>query len=133
MTNPADPSLFQNEQVPVAGQQVNTASDYSENLSNNILLQTTEANIINLSQNNTAKSFIMFDSGAQATYVTKELKEKSNLVLFKQEKITTENFGSAESKVHNTGVVNFIVISASKNVYVEVLVIPRICSNLYNQ
>lgn len=75
----------------------------------------------------------MFDSGAQATYVTKELKEKSNLVLFKQEKITTENFGSAESKVLNTGVVNFIVISASKNVYVEVLVIPAICSNLYNQ
>ena len=37
MTNPADPSLFQNEQVPVTGQQVNTASDYSENLSNNFI------------------------------------------------------------------------------------------------
>ena len=31
VTNPADPSLFQNGQVPVAGQQVNTASNYSGN------------------------------------------------------------------------------------------------------
>ena len=98
MTNPANPSLFENEQVPVAGQQVNTASDYSGNLSNNILLQTAEANIINLNQNNTGKCFIMFDSGAQRTYVTKELTEKSSFVLFKQEKITTENFGSASRK-----------------------------------
>ena len=64
MTNSADPSLFQKEQISVAGQQVNTASNYSGNSSNNILLQTAEANILNLNQKNTAKSFILFDSGA---------------------------------------------------------------------
>ena len=64
MTNSEDPSSFQNEQVPVAGQQVNTASNYSGNSSNNILLQIAEANILNLNQKNTAKSFILFGSGA---------------------------------------------------------------------
>ena len=64
VTNSIDPSSLQNEQVPVAGQQVNTESNYSGNSSNNILLQTAEANILNLNQKNTAKSFILFDSGA---------------------------------------------------------------------
>ena len=64
MTNSADPSSFKNEQVPVAEQQVNTTSNYSGNSSNNILLQTAETNILNLNQKNTAKSFILFDSGA---------------------------------------------------------------------
>ena len=45
VTNPADQSLFQNGQVPIARQQVNTASNYSGNSSNNILLQTAEADI----------------------------------------------------------------------------------------
>ena len=70
MTNSADPSSFQNEQVPVAGQQVNTTSNYSGNSSNNIFLQTAEASILNLNQKNKAKDFILFDSGAQRTYIT---------------------------------------------------------------
>ena len=65
MTNPADLSSFQNGQVPVAGQQVNTASTYSGSSSNNILLQTAEANILNLNQKNTAKSFIAFVCNAK--------------------------------------------------------------------
>ena len=98
VTNSADPSLFQKEQIPVAGQQVNTASNYSGNSSNNILLQTTEANILNLNQKNTAKSSFLFDSGAQRTYITKELKQKLNLIPFKQDKIAIKVFGSTESK-----------------------------------
>ena len=133
MTISADPSLFQNKQVPVVGQQVKTASNYSGNSSNNILLQTAEANILNLNQKNTAKSFISFDSGAQRTYITKELKEELNLIPFKQEKIAIKVSGSTESKVEDIDVVKFIVIGATKNVYVEALVIPTICSNLYNQ
>ena len=74
VTNHVDPSSFQNGKVLVAGQQVNTASNYSGNLSNNILLQTAEASILNLNQNNTVKSFTLFDSGAQRTCITKELK-----------------------------------------------------------
>ena len=66
-------------------------------------------------------------------YITKELKEKFNLVPFKQEKIAIKVFGSTESKVQNIDVVKFVVIGARKNVYVEALVIPTICSNLYNQ
>ena len=44
-----------------------------------------------------------------------------------------EGFGSTESKVQNIDVVDFIVIGARKNAYVEALVIPTICSNLCNQ
>ena len=71
MTNPANPSSFQYRQVPVAGQQVTTASNYLGNSLNNILLQTAEANILNLNQSNTAKSVILLYSGAQHTYITK--------------------------------------------------------------
>ena len=45
--NPADRSSFQNEQVPVARKQVNTAPNYLGNSSNNILFETAEANILN--------------------------------------------------------------------------------------
>ena len=117
---------------PVVGQQVNTASNYSGNSSNNILLHTAEANILNLNQKNTARSFILFDSFAQRIYITKELKQKLNLAPFKQEKIAIKVFGSTESKVQNIDVVKFILIGARKNVYVEALVIPSICSNLCN-
>ena len=101
VTDPAYPSSFQNGQVPVARQQVNTALNYSRNSSNNILLQTAEANILNLNQKSIAKSFILFDSGTQRTYITKELKEKLDLVPFKQEKVAIKVFGSIESKVHS--------------------------------
>ena len=77
-------------------------------------MQTAEANILNLNQKNTAKSFILFDCGAQRVYITKELKEKLNLIHFKQEKIAIKVFGSAESKVQNIDVVKSIVISAEK-------------------
>ena len=97
-------------------------------------MQTAEANILNLNQKNTVKSFILFDSGAQRTYITKELKQKLNLISFKQEKIARKVFGSTESsKIQNIDVIKFIVIGARKNVYVEALVIPTICSNLHNQ
>ena len=74
-------------QLPVAGQQVNAASHYLGNSLNNILFETAEANVLNLDQHNTAKSVILFDSGAQRTYITKEL----NLVPFKQEKMVIQN------------------------------------------
>ena len=131
--NPSDPNSSENRQAQVIGQQVNTASNFSGNASNNVLLQTAEANVLNLYQNNTAKSFILFDSGAQRTYITKELKEKLNLLPFKQEKIAIKVFGSTESKIQNIDVVKFMVIGTRKNVYVEALVIPTICSNLYYQ
>ena len=96
-------------------------------------MQTAEANILNLNQKNTTKSFIVFDSGAQRTYITKGLKQKLNLTPFKEEEIAIKVFGSTESKVQNIDVVKLIVIGARKNVYVEALVIPTICSNLYTQ
>ena len=96
-------------------------------------MQTAEVNILNLNQKNTAKSFILFDSSAQRTYITKELKKNLNLTPFKQEKISIKVFGSTESKFQNTDALKFIVIDARKNVYLEALVIPTICSNLHNQ
>ena len=96
-------------------------------------MQIAEATILNLNQSNTVKSFMLFDGDAQRTYITKELKKKLNLLPFKHEKITIKVFGSTKSKVQNIEVVKFIVIGTRKNVYVEALVIPTICSNLCNQ
>ena len=65
-----------------------------------------------------SKKIILFDNGAQHTYISKELKEKLNLVPFKQEKIAVNVFDrTEESKVQNIDV-KFIVISGRKNVYV---------------
>ena len=92
VTNSADPSSFQNEQVPVAGQQVNTASNYSGNSSNNILLQTAEASILNLNQKNKAKGFILFDSDAQRTYsITGLMKIFPGVTKYQVEKAYKEN------------------------------------------
>ena len=82
-------------------------------------MQSTEASILNLNQNHTAKCFILFDSAAQRTYITRELKEKLNLVPFKQEKRAIKFIGSTESKIQNIDVVKFIVTGTRKNVYVE--------------
>ena len=82
-------------------------------------MQSTEANILNLNQNHTAKCFILFDSAAQRTYITRELKEKLNLVPFKQEKRAIKFIGSTESKIQNIDVVKFIVTGTRKNVYVQ--------------
>ena len=80
-----------------------------------------------------AKSFILFNSSAKRIYITKELKEKLNLVPFKQEKIATKVFDSTESKIQNIDIVKFILIGSRKKFYVDMLVIPTICSNLFNQ
>ena len=65
-----------------------------------------------------SKKIILFDNGAQHTYISKELKEKLNLVPFKQEKIAVNVFDrTEESKVQNIDV-KFNVISGRKNVYV---------------
>ena len=82
-------------------------------------MQSTEANILNLNQNHTAKCFILFDSAAQRTYIARELKEKLNLVPFKQEKRAIKFIGSTESKIQNIDVVKFILTGTRKNVYVE--------------
>ena len=70
-------------------------SNYLGNSSNNVLLQTSEAAILNLNQNNKT-CFILFDSGAKRTYMTKEVKWELNFVSFKQEKISIKVFGKVE-------------------------------------
>ena len=49
------------------------------------MLQTANAEVINLDNRNSEKYNILFDSGAQRTYITKSLKDKLNLLPIRHE------------------------------------------------
>ena len=121
----------QNDQTVI--NPANTVSNFSGNSYKNILLQTANAEVINLDNRNREKCNILFDSGAQRTYITKSLKDKLNLLPIRNEKISIKVFETTNSKIQEIEIVKFKVKGTNKNIFVEALVIPTICSTLTNQ
>ena len=107
-------------------------TNFSGNSYKNILLQTANAKVID--NRNSEKCNILFDSGAQRTYITKSLKDKLNLLLpIRHERTSIKVFGITDSKIQEIEIVKFKVKGIDKNIFVEALVIPTICSTLTNQ
>ena len=121
----------QNDQTVI--NPANTVSNFSGNSYKNILLQTANAEVINLDNRNREKCNILFDSGAQRTYITKSLKDKLNLLPIRNEKISIKVFETTNSKIQEIEIAKFKVKGTNKNIFVEALVIPTICSTLTNQ
>ena len=97
------------------------------------MLQTANAEAINLDNRNNEKCNILFDSGVQRTYITKSLKDKLNLLPIRHERISMKVFGTTDSKIQEIETVKFKVKGINKSNFVEALVIPTICSTLTNQ
>ena len=81
---------------------------------------------------NSQKSFILFDSGAQRSYITEILKSKLNLQVIRTECIAIELFGNTDTKLKNVDVVNLKVSGLKEPIFVEALVMPEICDSLTN-
>ena len=73
-------SYQQNQNDQTVINSADTVTNYSGNSYKSILLQTANAEVINLDNRNSEKcNILFFDSGAQRTYITKSLKDKLEL------------------------------------------------------
>ena len=91
-------------------------TNFSRNSYKNILLQTVNAEVVNLDNRNCEKC----DSGAQRTYITKSLKDKLKI-------------GTPDSKIQETEIIKIKRKGINKNLFVEALVIPNICFPFTNR
>lgn len=62
-------SYQQNQNNPAVINPANRVTNFSGNSYKNILLQTSNADVVNLDQRNSKKCNILFDSGAQLSYI----------------------------------------------------------------
>ena len=81
----------QNQNNPTIINPPNTVTNFSGNSYKSILLQTANADVVNLDQRNSEKSNVLFDGGAQRTYITKSLKDKLNVLSIRHERISWNN------------------------------------------
>ena len=109
-----------------------THTNFTNNL-NQVLLQSTYASISDTDLKNSRKSFILFDSGAQRSYITESLKSKLNLQVIRTKRIVIKVFGNTDAALKNVDVVNLKVSGLKEPIFVEALVIPEICNSLTNQ
>ena len=100
---------------------------------NQVLLQTAYASISDTDLKNSQKSFILFDSGAQRSYITESLKSQLNLQAIRTECIVIKEFGNTDAELKNVDVVNLKVSGLKEQIFVEALVIPEIYNSLTNQ
>ena len=91
-------SSQQNQNNQTVINPANTVINFLGNSYKNILLQSANAEVINLDKRNSEKCNILFDSGAQRTYITKSLKDKLNLLPIRHERISIKVFGTTDSK-----------------------------------
>ena len=109
-------SYQQNQNNQTLINPTNTVTNFSGNSYKNILLQTANAEVINLDNRNSEKCNILFDSRAQRTYITKSLKDKLNLLPIRHERINIKVFGITDSKIQEIGIVKFKVKGINKNI-----------------
>ena len=78
---------------------------------------------------------MIFDRGNQRTYCTEALKDTLNLKPICSELILIERFATEEGVLKEIDVVQICVKSKtkSKNVYIEALGIPFLCSSIQGQ
>ena len=100
---------------------------------NKILLQTAQARVSSLNNEQKKNIKLLFDSGSQRTYVTEKLRNDLQLKKLRTEPIIIKTFGMENSCVKNIDVVSLNVNCPNRDVVVEALVVPLICSDLIYQ
>ena len=109
-----------------------TTTTFANNV-NNILLQTACADIVSIENGCSKKVHILFDSGAQRSYITKELQKSLNLKPLRVERIVLNVFGKEGGEIMNVDVVKFKVETVTDKIFMEALCIPTISARLSNQ
>ena len=109
-----------------------TTTTFANNV-NNILLQTACADIVSIENGCSKKVHILFDSGAQRSYITKELQKSLNLKPLRVERIVLNVFGKEGGEIMNVDVVKLKVETVTDKIFMEALCIPTISARLSNQ
>lgn len=103
----------------------------SADSNNNVLLQTAQAEITDLNLRNRNKVRMLFDTGSQRTYVTSKCRDQMKLPTIRTESIMIKTFGNETSSIKDIDIVAVRVICPEgKDVVLECLVVPTICSDL---
>ena len=97
------------------------------------MLQTFCADIVSIENGCSKKVHILFDSGAQQSYITKELRKSLNLKPLSVERIVLNVFGKEGGEIMNVDVVKFKVEMVTDKIFKEALCIPTISARLSNQ
>ena len=79
-----------------------------------------------------AKINTLFDTGSQRTYVTEELNNYLKLPVPRKEKIIIKVFGTEDTCPKTVNIVSLKLLSSSKEIVVEALCTPTICSSVLN-
>ena len=75
----------------------------------------------------------LFDIGSQRTYVSEELRNYLKLPVLRKEKIIIKVFGTEDTCLKTVDVVPLKLLSSSKEIVLEALCTPKICSNVLNE
>ena len=97
------------------------------------MLQTVCADIVSIENVCSKKVHILFNSGAQRSYTTKELQKRLNLKPARVERIILNVFGKEGGETMNVDVVKFKVETVTDEIFMEALCIPTISAQLSNQ
>ena len=111
-----------------------TSNNFTDNR-NNILLQTAVGHASCVGNQHYRKIRLMFDSGSQRTYITRELRDCLKLPKIRTENLVIQTFGGFQSKVERVDIVQLKLCGNEPNpeIYIEAICIPTICSPLQIQ
>ena len=111
-------------------------ADAHETVCNQILLQTGGAEVYNAEDESyKAKARLLFDSGSQRSYITQSMTKYLNIRCLRKERLVIKTFGINDCCVQDIEVAQLKVKSSRGNgdIYLELLVVPEICSPLSSQ
>ncbi|VDI39961.1 Hypothetical predicted protein [Mytilus galloprovincialis] len=96
------------------------------------LLKTAEAQV--MAVNNTAEANILFDEGAQRSFITAELATKLNVQKEESENLNIVSFGNKTSGIRNLHKTTVKLKANNGDIIpIKVLIVPTIASPLYSQ
>ena len=97
------------------------------------MLRTVCADIVSIENGCSKKVHILFDSGAQRSYITEELQKSLNLKPLRVERIGLNDFGKEGGEIMNVDVVKLKVETVTDKIFMEALCIPTISARVSNQ
>ena len=112
-----------------------TRITFTDNVNNNILLQTAKGKVSSVGINKYCDVRILFDSGSQRSYLTDDLRKRLNLRTIRSENLVVQTFGNTQSEMKKVDIVQLKVRgkNSTHDVYIEAICVPVICSPLRNQ
>ena len=110
--------------------EISTQTTIGEN--KQVLLQTAQAEL--RSHSNKINSRLLFDTGSQRTYITKECKDRLNAPVLRTEPTIIQTFGHENSTIQDMDIVSIKIKCADgAELRIECIVVPMICADLVGQ